>query len=84
MVGRNTDHSKWRCKICKFLNDNSETKCTRCKEEKQVYKDKAVFGGASAKKRITDRAIGAKPSRVPKTSKIKKNEEEKEQTGTDN
>ena len=28
-----------------------ETKCSRCKDEKKVHKDKAVFGGANAKKR---------------------------------
>mmetsp|Transcript_23081 Transcript_23081/g.26462 ORF Transcript_23081/g.26462 Transcript_23081/m.26462 type:complete len:118 (+) Transcript_23081:1-354(+) len=25
MVGKNVDHSKWRCKTCKFLNDINET-----------------------------------------------------------
>ena len=78
MVGRNTDHSKWRCKTWKFLNDNSETKCTRCKDEKQVYKDKAVFGGASSKKRIQEKALGVKPSRIAKPTKPKIEEEKKQ------
>lgn len=73
MVGRNTDHSKWRCKVCKFLNPNSETKCSRCKEDKQVYKDKAVFGGANAKKRNLDRQRGVKPKK-----KVAKPEEDKQ------
>ena len=73
MVGKNTDHSKWRCKVCKFLNDNTDSKCTRCHEEKQVYTDKAVFGGASSKKRDMMRAQGVKGDKAAK----KPHEEEK-------
>ncbi len=71
MVGRNTDHSKWRCSTCKFLNDINDSKCSRCKDEKKVFKDKSVFGGANAKKRISDRSRGVKPTKKPKKEESK-------------
>lgn len=38
----------------------TETNCTKCHEEKQVYTDKPIFGGAASKKRDLDRAKGVK------------------------
>ena len=78
MIGKNTDHSKWRCKVCKFLNDVEETKCTMCKEEKQVYTDKAIFGGANTKKRTNERGIEGFKESKPIT---KPKEERKEEGG---
>lgn len=78
MIGKNTDYSKWRCKICKFLNDVADTQCSMCHEEKQVLTDKAIFGGANTKKRITEKATGgAKESQSTHKNKEEKKEESK-------
>lgn len=57
------DNDKWRCKTCKFLNDNSEAKCTFWHEEKKVMVEKSVFGGASTKKRA-EKAPAAQPKSI--------------------
>jgi len=57
------------------LNENTENKCTRCKDEKKVYVEKSNFGGANSKKRNADRTRGYKPARKPMK------EEEKKQAG---
>ena len=38
-VGINKDSSKWRCKICKFLNDNDSESCQMCRESKQALNE---------------------------------------------
>ena len=37
-VGSDNDPNKWRCAICKRLNDNFEDTCKICKEPKKVFK----------------------------------------------
>jgi hypothetical protein len=81
VVGRNIDRSKWRCSICKFLSDNSESKCTRCHEEKQVYTDKPIFGGAASKKRNLDKGKGVKVRERGAKVGEKLHNKEEEKTG---
>eukprot|EP00826_Nyctotherus_ovalis_P049660 TRINITY_DN6018_c0_g7_i2.p2 TRINITY_DN6018_c0_g7~~TRINITY_DN6018_c0_g7_i2.p2 ORF type:complete len:206 (+),score=61.41 TRINITY_DN6018_c0_g7_i2:129-746(+) len=42
LVGSDNDPNKWRCAVCKHLNDNSEDICATCKDPKKVFKPKPV------------------------------------------
>jgi len=33
-IGGSNDSNKWKCKICKFMNDNELEVCDRCESEK--------------------------------------------------
>ena len=41
-VGSSHDPNKWRCAVCKHLNENSDDICKTCKEPKTVLKPEPV------------------------------------------
>lgn len=76
--GRSTeDVNKWRCKICKFLNEKLNEKCHMCSEPKTVLKEAAPkFGGANAQRRAKQVRVnrGGKATgslRKPKKEEVK-------------
>ena len=40
-VGINTDKTRWRCKTCKFLNDEENEKCHMCRDEKHILQEES-------------------------------------------
>jgi len=44
-LGTSKNAGEWRCKICKFNNDNSMEICGMCREEKQVLVEAPIVKG---------------------------------------
>lgn len=44
-MGTSKNTGEWRCKVCKFNNDNSMEICSMCREEKQVLIETPVARG---------------------------------------
>ncbi len=65
IIGANNDPEKWRCKVCKYLNPNSETVCCTCKESKCEVNEKEL--SESIKKTIAK----PMPKAITKTSPSK-------------
>ena len=60
IIGSNNDPDKWRCKVCKYLNSNTDAVCNTCKEPKCEIDEKEL---AESIKKTTAKPI---PKPIPK------------------
>ena len=68
-VGEESDPNKWRCAVCKHLNEETEDVCTTCQEPKKVFVPKPQKAGRplGQHEETKKKPVGKMPDKVKKT-----------------